>query len=92
MYRFKDNNYRDIVNDMRRTFTAILHKEEDMYVAECPEVGTVSQGETIEEALANLKEATELYLEEFPIKDESKPLMTVFEVIGDAKAKKTVRA
>ena len=48
-----------------RTFTAVLHKEEDLYVAECPEVGTVSQGYTIEEALANLKEATELYLEEF---------------------------
>lgn len=49
-----------------RTFTAVLHKEEDLYVAECPEVGTVSQGYTIEEAIANLKEATELYLEEFP--------------------------
>ena len=45
--------------------TAIIHKEEDMYIAECPEVGTVSQGKTIEEALKNLKEATELYLEEF---------------------------
>jgi len=49
-----------------RTFTAVLHQEEDLYVAECPEVGTVSQGYTIEEAIANLKEATELYLEEFP--------------------------
>ena len=49
-----------------RTFTAVLHKEEDFYVAECPEVGTVSQGHTIEEAIANLREATELYLEEFP--------------------------
>lgn len=29
------------------------------------EVGTVSQGRTVEEAAANLKEATELYLEEF---------------------------
>ena len=48
------------------TLTAILHKEEDMYVAECPEVGTVSQGGTIEEAVDNLREATELYLEEFP--------------------------
>jgi predicted RNase H-like HicB family nuclease len=37
-----------------------------MYIAKCPEVGTVSQGYTIEEALENLKEATELYLEEFP--------------------------
>ena len=50
-----------------RTFTAILHKEDDLYVAECPEVGTASQGHSIEEAVANLKEATELYLEEFPL-------------------------
>lgn len=46
-----------------KTFTAIIQKEEDMYVAKCPEVGTVSQGNTIEEALANLKEATGLYKE-----------------------------
>jgi predicted RNase H-like HicB family nuclease len=49
-----------------RTFTAVIHKEDDLYVAECPEVGTVSQGYTIEEAIANLKEATELYLEDSP--------------------------
>ena len=61
------------------TFTAVLHKEGDLYVAECPEVGTVSQGKTVEEAVANLKEATELYLEEFPPKDSSCPLVTVFE-------------
>jgi predicted RNase H-like HicB family nuclease len=48
-----------------RVFTAVLHKESDLYVAECPEVGTVSQGQTIEEAVANPQEATELYLEEF---------------------------
>ncbi len=47
-------------------FTAVLHKELDLYVAECPEVGTVSQGPTVEEAVANLRKATELYLEEFP--------------------------
>ncbi len=45
--------------------SAVLHKEEDMYVAECPEIGTVSQGKTVDEALANLKEATELYLDYF---------------------------
>ncbi len=50
-----------------RTFTAILHKEDDLYVAECPEVGTASQGHTVEEAVANLREATELHLEEFPL-------------------------
>ncbi|XWK88238.1 MAG: type II toxin-antitoxin system HicB family antitoxin [Phormidium sp.] len=47
-----------------KTFTTIIYKEEDMYIAECPEIGTVDQGETIEEAIENLKEATKLYLEE----------------------------
>ncbi len=61
------------------TLTAVLHQEDDLYVAECPEVGTVSQGYTIEEALANLREATELYLEEFPLSHVSRPLLTVFE-------------
>jgi predicted RNase H-like HicB family nuclease len=69
-----------------QTFTAVIHKEEDMYVAECPEVGTVSQGENIEEAINNLKEATELYLYEFPLKEERKTLMTTFEVAISAKA------
>ena len=63
-----------------RNFTAIVQKEEDMYVAKCPEIGTVSQGNTIEEAVANLKEATEIYLEEFPSKLKSNPILTVFEV------------
>ncbi len=67
-----------------KTFSAVLHREEDMYVAECPEVGTVSQGATVEEALANLKEATELYLEEFPLKEVEKPLLTTFEVAVNA--------
>ncbi len=61
------------------TFTAVMHKEGALYVAECPEVGTVSQGSSIEEALANLKEATELYLEEFPLENSGPPLVTVFE-------------
>ncbi|MCC6025511.1 MAG: type II toxin-antitoxin system HicB family antitoxin [Caldimicrobium sp.] len=47
---------------LMRTFTAVIYKESDIYVAECPEVGTVSQGYTIEGAIVNLKEATELYL------------------------------
>jgi len=61
------------------TFTAALHQEGDLYVADCPEVGTVSQGKSIEEAFANLKEATELYLEEFSPEPSSRPLVTVFE-------------
>ena len=65
---------------IQRTLSAVLHKEEDLYVAECLEVGTVSQGPSIEEALANLKEATELYLEEFPLPAGERPLLTTFEV------------
>jgi predicted RNase H-like HicB family nuclease len=68
------------VDMAERTLTAVLHKEEDLYVAECPEVGTVSQGSTVEEAIANLKEATELYLEEFPLPEVSRPIVTTFEV------------
>ncbi len=67
-------------NKTIHTFTAILYREEDVYVAECPEVGTASQGETIEEALANLQEATELYLEEFPVPHITRRLITTFEV------------
>ena len=60
--------------------TAIIYKEDDLYVAECPEIGTASQGKTIEEALLNLQEATELYLEEFPLSDEKQVFVTSMEV------------
>lgn len=69
-----------------QTFTAIIHKEDDLFVAECPEIGTISQGESIEEALANLKEATELYLDEFPIIPQpERSFITTFEVAEIAK-------
>lgn len=63
------------------TFTAIVHQENNIYVAECSEVGTVSQGASLEEAIKNLKEATELYLEEFPPTEVHRPFLTTFEVI-----------
>jgi len=62
------------------SFTAIIEKEDDMFIAKCPEIGTISQGKTIDEAIANLKEATELFLEEFPIKKKTHPFLTTFEV------------
>ncbi len=62
------------------SFTAIIYKEDDMYIAECPEVGTVDQGETIEQAIAGLKEATRLYLEEFPLPKTSPRFVTSIEV------------
>jgi len=45
------------------SYTAILEKEGDMFVALCPELDVASQGATVEEATANLKEAVELFLE-----------------------------
>jgi predicted RNase H-like HicB family nuclease len=45
------------------TFTAILEKEGKEFVALCPELDVASQGETVEIALANLREAVELFLE-----------------------------
>jgi predicted RNase H-like HicB family nuclease len=66
------------------TLTAVIHLEKDLYVAECPEVGTVSQGSTIEKAIENLKEATQLYLEEFLLEGFSRSLLTTFEVSIDA--------
>lgn len=67
------------------TLSAVLIPDADGgFVAQNPETGTTSQGDTIEEALANLKEATELYLEEFPFRPAGQSLMTTFEV-ADAK-------
>ena len=50
------------------------------YVALNPETGTTSQGESVSDALANLKEATELYLQEFGLEPGARPLLTTFEV------------
>ena len=48
-------------------FRAVLTStEEGGFVALNPETGTTTQGESIEAALANLREATALYLDEFP--------------------------
>lgn len=48
---------------MRTSYTAILEREGELYVALCPELDVASQGRTVEEATANLKEAVELFLE-----------------------------
>jgi len=65
--------------------TAVLiHAEEGGFVALNPDTGTTTQGETIEEALANLQEATSLYLEEFPTVIPGPPLVTTFTVLARA--------
>ena len=49
---------------MKHSFAATVWREGNWYVSQCLEVDIASQGETEEEALANLKEALELYFEE----------------------------
>ncbi len=59
--------------------TAVLtHAGEGGFVALNPETGTTTQGETVEEAVANLKEATALYLAEFPLATNGHPVITMF--------------
>lgn len=61
--------------------TAVFtHAEEGVFVAPEPETGTTTQGETIEEAVANLKEATSLYRSEFPMPSLGHPVVTMFTV------------
>ena len=50
-----------------KTFTAFIRKGEKQFIALCPEVDVVSQGRTVDEALKNLKEAVELYIEEMGV-------------------------
>ena len=69
--------------ELPRTLTAALHQEEDWYIAQCLEVDVASQGHTIDEALANLAEAVELYLEEVDDPAEhvtATPLVTSFQL------------
>ena len=59
--------------------TAVLTPaEEGGFVALNPETGTTTQGETVEEAIANLREATAVYLSEFPLATKGHPLVTMF--------------
>jgi predicted RNase H-like HicB family nuclease len=61
--------------------TAVLTPaEEGGFVALNPETGTTTQGETFEEAIANLREATALYLSEFPLPASGHPVVTMFTV------------
>ncbi len=48
---------------MTRQLTAIIEREENGYVSLCPELDIASQGETIEQARENLREALELFFE-----------------------------
>ena len=62
-------------------FTVVIKKEDDWYVAKCIENGIASQGKTIEDSIANLKEAIELYYEDTEPEDLMSPaFVTTLEV------------
>lgn len=48
---------------MSRQLTAIIEREGDGYVSFCPEIDVASQGTSVQEASANLREAVELFFE-----------------------------
>ncbi len=63
------------------TLTASLTPEEGGYVARCLELGVTSEGDTLDEALAMLREAVELYLEDEPLPEPiSHPVVTSFDI------------
>jgi predicted RNase H-like HicB family nuclease len=66
--------------DVKMELEAVIWKEEDMYVIKEVITGVTTQGKTVEEAINNLKEAVELYLEEMP------------ELVEELKNKKTLGA
>jgi predicted RNase H-like HicB family nuclease len=51
-----------MMNSVHR-FTAMIYRESDGFVAICPELDVASQGDSVEEASANLREAVELFIE-----------------------------
>ncbi len=65
-------------------FTTVITREGKFYVSDCPELGITSQGLSLEEALANLKEAIELYLRDEDLESlvptGGAPLITSIEV------------
>jgi predicted RNase H-like HicB family nuclease len=65
-------------------FAAVITKEDDWYVARCPELSVTSQGETPEAARANLQEAVELYIESWGVpegtKSEDQPFVTFVKI------------
>jgi len=74
--------------------TVIVRKGEEQYVALCPELDVVSQGHTIEQALANFKEAIELHIEVMGYPEAvngDELIITSIEVKGDRQAPEIVR-
>lgn len=86
-----NDKYLDIVINKER-----LSNGSPVYVAHCTSLGIASQGKDIGEAVKNIREAVNLYLEENPGKINEiglmeAPIFSVIEVKGDAKAASIIR-
>jgi predicted RNase H-like HicB family nuclease len=66
--------------------TGIIGNEGDVHVALCPELDAASQGATVEEATANLREAVELFLECAPEEVKRRPHTDVIRQSGVARS------
>lgn len=77
---------------MKRRLSAALHREGEWFVSWCPELDVASQGRTVEEALANLREAVELFfLEEADMELPEEPFLLTTIEVEDAKAARPAR-
>ena len=79
--------------DTVRQLTAVVEREGDGYVATCPELDIVSQGDTIEEARRNLVEAVEGFFEVAPASEIRRRLKTetyVMSIMPTAPSRLTV--
>ncbi|MGH9789797.1 MAG: type II toxin-antitoxin system HicB family antitoxin [Candidatus Acidiferrales bacterium] len=69
---------------MSHRFSALITKGDEWYVAHCPELDVTSQGETVEQARLNLREAIELYIETWGLPDglqaDQQPFVTFVDV------------
>jgi len=65
---------------MSRLFTVSIQKEEPWYIAKCLENSVASQGETMDEAIDNLREALELYYEDEALPTFPQTFVTTLEV------------
>jgi predicted RNase H-like HicB family nuclease len=65
---------------MSRFFTVAIQKEENWYVAKCVENGVASQGNTIDDAMDNLREAVVLFYEDTQFPSLPRTFLTTLEV------------
>lgn len=83
-----------LVMGEKLTFSSVVWKEHNLYVSWCPDLDIASQGKNVEEALKNLKEAIELYLEDEDAvvpSERSSPILTAVSVEARAKTPRSFR-